>query len=241
MRCVCVSVCVRVSVFVLDIVGCFYASRNGRMRDAEEPSDFDFLQSYGIESTRVQSSSSEAKLTRDILQRNRDKLELQSSLNLAKRTLRGVARSETSQRPHPQQPATASRGQPTRSPSSFTLRSVGKFSTQLDPSHVSSAQLRHLREQQPDSLFTRRAAAYRGLPPSASTGSLPHPENGIVLSSKRPLPQFQAARPKQKAALEIMNSIPFSEQLADRLKEVNGTPPQFLSLVKRGEWFYHKR
>ena len=62
-----------------------------------------------------------------------------------------------------------------------------------------------------------------------------------MLSSKRPLPQFQAARPKQKVALEIMNSIPFSEQLADRLKEVNGTPPQFLSLVKRGEWFYHKR
>ena len=217
------------------------AKRAKRMRDAQEPSDFDFLQSYGIESARVQSSSSEAKLTRDILQRNRDKLELQSSLNLAKRNLRGVARSETSQTPHPQQPATASRGQPTRSPSTFTLRSVGKFSTQLDPSHVSSAQLRHLREQQPDSLFTRRAAAYRGLPPSASTGSLPHPENGIVLSSKRPLPQFQAARPKQKAALEIMNSIPFSEQLADRLKEVNGTPPQFLSLVKRGEWFYHKR
>ena len=25
-----------------------------------------------------------------------------------------------------------------------------------------------------------------------------------------------------------------------RLKEVDGTPPQFVSLVKRGEWFYHK-
>jgi hypothetical protein len=205
------------------------------MRDAQE-GDFDFLQT-----TRVKPSSAEAKHTRDILQRNRDTLELQSSLNLAKRTLRGVPRSEASQRPHTQQPATASRGQPARAPSTHTLRSVGKFSTQLDPSHVSPAQLRHLREQQPDSLFTRRAAAYRGLPPSASASSLHHPESGIVLSSKRPLPQFQAARPKQAAALEIMNSIPFSEQLADRLKEVDGTPPQFMSLLKRGEWFYEAR
>ena len=222
------------------------------MRDAEDNAgEFDFLQSYGIESTRVsRGGTSEAKLA-DILQRNRDKLELQSSLNLAKRTLKGlpgatrtpgsVPRTGSSHRPHAQTSAKVSEPSLRPQRATFTLRSVGKFSTALDPSHVSAAQLRHLREQQPDSLFTRRAAAYRGLAPSAWTGSLPHPDNGIVQSSQHPLPQFQAARPKQKAALEIMNSIPFSEQLADRLKEVDGTPPQFLSLVKRGEFFYHKR
>ena len=208
------------------------------MRDAHEPGDFDFLRSYGFESTRAKPSSLEEQRTRDILRRNRDNLKLQSSLNLAKRAVRAAPRSDTSQRPHPAQSATTSRAEPTRKPSTVTLRSVGKFSTLLDPSHVSPAQLRHLREHQPDSLFTRRAAAYRGLQPSASAGALPYPEIG--LPATRPLPQFQAAQPKQKRELEIINSIPFSEQLADRLKEVDGTPPQFVSLVKRGEWFYHK-
>ena len=210
------------------------------MRDAHEPGDFDFLRSYGFEATRAKPSSLEEQRTRDILQRNRDSLKLQSSLNLATRAVRAAPRSDTSQRPHPEQSATTSRAEPARAPSTVTLRSVGKFSSQLDPSHVSPAQLRHLREHQPDSLFTRRAAAYRGLQPSASAGSLSYPEIGLQLSSKRPLPQFQAAQPKQKRELEIINSIPFSEQLADRLKEVDGTPPQFVSLVKRGEWFYHK-
>ena len=192
-----------------------------------------------FEATRSTPSSPEARKTRDFLQRNRDQLELQSSLNLARRKL------QPPQRAYSHQTAMVSQGQLARSSSLVTLRSVGKFSTQLDPSHLTPAQVRHLREQPPDSYtrreLTRRASAYRGLLPSASASTLPQPVVGITLSTTRPLPQFKAARPKQKSGLEIMSSIPFSEQLVDRLKEVDGMPLQFLSLVKRGEWFYRQR
>ena len=163
-------------------------------------------------------------------------MESQSSPNVAKRIL------QPAQRP-PDLSAAVSRGQLARSVSAHTLRSVGKFSTQLDPAHLTPWQLKHLREQQPDSTLTRRATAYRGLLPSASMSTLPHQVAGTALeaSSKRPLPQFRATLPKQRAALEVMSSIPFSEQLADRLKEVDGVSPQFMSLVKRGEWYYRQK
>ncbi len=175
------------------------------------------------------------------MRQNRDRVELQSSLAAAKRSVRDSSPDRQAAAAATSEPAIAA--MPATS-ASHCLRSVGKFSLAVDPTRLTQWQYRTMTQDNPMHLATRRAAAVRGH--AASAGALPGlpPVVGSAATkSKRPPPLFNAARPKLSAAeqAEALAAVPFRERLADRLREVDGVSAQFLSLVKRGEWYYEKR
>ena len=101
----------------------------------------------------------------------RAEMQLQSSLLRAKRTTRqddSLSKPTPSYRAHSDTAATRVSDLPAKR----ALRSVGKISTQLDPSHITPWQLSRLRQVRPDDPFTKRAVAYHaGLGGSASAAS----------------------------------------------------------------------
>ena len=195
--------------------------------------------SLGFHAVRPLPRSTESQHTQDFVAQNIAGLQPRSSLLRAKRDIRPdySSKQATSYRPHPG-------GAPTRASdlaAKRALRSVGKISTQLDPSHLTPWQLSRLREVRPDDPFTQRAVAHHaGLGGSASAPALAlggAASAGTV--SAKPPPPFNAAKPK-RARGDAVRSIPVTERLVDRLKEVDTVSQQMLSLMKRGDWHLNR-
>ena len=192
----------------------------------------------GFQAVRPLPRSAEAQHTQDFVAQNIAGLQLQSSLLRAKRTTRdysidSFSKPTPSYRAH----ADAAPARVSDLPAKRALRSVGKISTQLDPSHLTPWQLSRLRQVRPDDPFTRRAVAYHnGLGGSASAPALGQGSASAdgTASAKPPAP-FNAAQPK-RARGEAVRSIPVTERLVDRLKEVDTVSQQMVSLMKRGDW-----
>ena len=118
---------------------------------------------------------------------------------------------------------------------------AGKFSTALDPSRLNAAQISLLRLTAPEAPGTRRAAAYHGrpLPPPEADAA----ESAVPAASGAPQP---AGRRRDKSPARAVPlhlnprearsaPPPFAEQLVRALEQVPSTPPQLLSLMKRGD------
>ena len=138
----------------------------------------------------------------------------------------------------PAQPAASMQQTPARA--AQTLRAAGKFSTALDPSRLNAAQLQLLRLTQPEAPGTRRAAAYHGKPLPAPQ---PQPAEATPAVSSEPQPAGRRhdRSPGRSVPLHInprdacSQPLPFAEQLVRALVQVPSTPPQLMSLMKRGD------
>ena len=121
-----------------------------------------------------------------------------------------------------------------------TLRAAGKFSTALDPSRLNAAQLQLLRMTQPEAPGTRRAAAYHGKPMPVPQ---PQPSEAGPAASSEPQPagRRRDRAPDRSVPLHLnprdagSKPPPFAEQLVRALEQVPSTPPQLMSLIKRGD------
>lgn len=184
--------------------------------------------------------SAESQHTQDFVAQNIAGMQLQSSLLRAKRTARqddSYSKPTPSYRSH----SDAASTRVSDLPAKRALRSVGKISTQLDPSHLTPWQLSRLQLVRPDDPFVKRAVAYHaGLGGSASAPALGQAgasEDGAA--SAKPPTQFNASKPR-RARGDAVRSIPVTERLVDRLREVDTVSQQMVSLMKRGDWHMNR-
>ena len=92
---------------------------------------------------------------KDFMRQNRDRVELQSSLAAAKRSVRDTSPDRQAAAAATSEPAIAA--MPATS-ASHCLRSVGKFSLAVDPTRLTQWQYRTMTQDNPMHLATRRAA-----------------------------------------------------------------------------------
>ena len=143
------------------------------------------------------------------------------------------------------------------------LRAAGRYTSQLDPSAIDGDHLRLLQSTQPHAPLTQRAVAYHsGMTPSA-IHIAPSPQQRKAVAAGEPAPwhkwQSRAAPSAEAPAPAITQKSkqqptrerevplhvhkrnhrgappPKSEQLVRALAQVSSTPPQLLSLMRRGD------